>query len=218
MDAIAAPFSATRDRPWPQVERFLATLPEKARVIDVGGGNGRHARVAAAHGLHPVLVDVSGSLLRHARGLDRVQADMMALPFQTATADAALCIAAIHCIQGRKARIQALAELERILRPGARALASVWARDQPRLAARARTYAGPGAEVGDVIVPWGKDVDRPVERFFHLYGADELGQDARAAGFTVGPVDSVDLTGQGVPDNHFVELSKAPAAALHDTD
>lgn len=92
------------------------------RVLDVGCGTGRHARMLVARGVPVVGVDVSGGLLRaahaHGSGAAFVQADARALPLATGSMDAALslCQGGFGITPGGDARI--LAEVHRVLRPG----------------------------------------------------------------------------------------------------
>ena len=41
-DAIAHQWHGTRYKPWPRVAEFIATLPLRATVCDVGCGNGKN--------------------------------------------------------------------------------------------------------------------------------------------------------------------------------
>ncbi len=205
MDRIARPFSASRSRPWVPVTDFLDGLPAGSRVLDLAGGNGRHAEAARVRGHDVVLSDISSALLLEGPDVGRVQGDMLRVPFRPRSFNAVLCIAGIHCVQGRARRVAALASMRELLVDDGRALISVWARGQPRLDKKARPLAeADGYEDGDVIVPWGKDVDEPVDRFFHLYAEDEIVGEVEAAGWIVESVEGHELTGQGVVDNHFV--------------
>lgn len=225
MDRIAVPFAASRSAPWDPVVAFLGPLPVGARVLDLAGGGGRHSLVAAGMGHRPVLVDVSGALVRIARDqasaagspLAAVEADAERLPLQTGALDAALFIAGVHCIRGRHRRVRALSELCRVLRPGAPALVTVWSAEQDRFretVGRRRVAAQKdrlpqGEEPGDVRVPWSRDVDEPVARFFHVYFATELQEELEEAGLQVDRIDGVTLTRSSRPDNWFAYV-RAP--------
>lgn len=56
---------------------------------------------------------------------DVFQADALQLPYRTASCDAALCVAVLHHISSEARRLQLMAELLRILRPGGKAIVSV---------------------------------------------------------------------------------------------
>jgi tRNA (uracil-5-)-methyltransferase TRM9 len=229
MDAIAGPFGATRHAPWQPVVAFLEKHAGAGggRVLDLAGGNGRHALEAARQGFAPVLLDVSGGLVRLARDaaqkdgwqMGALEGDALHLPFKSERFDLCLFIAGVHCIRGRAARVQALVEMRRVLRPGAEALVSVWAAEQDRfretvLRQKEGLSGGEtreGEEVGDVLVPWSREVDEPVMRFFHVYDEAGLCAELEDAGLIIERVDAVTLTRSSRPDNLFATV-RAPTA------
>jgi len=125
-----------------------------------------------------VAFDASRRLLeyarRRARKADIFLGDLCALPFGSASFDAAIAVASLHHLPTAADRVTALREIARILRPGGRALLMVWAFEQPRFQEAAdlqKNRRGPGP--GDVWVQWragGKHVDR----FYHLFVDGEL--------------------------------------------
>lgn len=66
-----APSHAATGRPSAWVVRWLALLPEGARVLDYAAGSGRHARAAAQRGLRACAIDRDAAALG---ALARVQA------------------------------------------------------------------------------------------------------------------------------------------------
>ena len=196
-ETLAPDWDRARRRAWPAVAAFAESFPEGARVLDLAAGNGRHGVLAAKAGARVVAADFSRALLAFAseRGLEVALADARELPFRSASFDGALFVAGLHCIPGRASRVGALAELQRVMRPGARALVTVWS--------RFRGDGLAGALLAEAEVPWGD-----VARYYHFYGPVELVTDCRAAGFL-----EVDITAERVssnaewlPDNWFVEL------------
>ncbi len=100
------------------------------RLLDVATGPGYVAAKAAERGAEPVGVDFSETMLAHARthvaGVDFVQGDATALPFEDASFDAVVAAFLLLHV-GMPERV--VAEAARVLRPGGRAAFSVW--DEP---------------------------------------------------------------------------------------
>jgi len=93
-----------------------------SRVVDLAGGTGRAARavstpVGTAHTPETVVVDASRRMLARAadRGTPAVRGDAGRLPVRTASVDAVVVLDALHHLPDPEA---ALAEAERVLRPG----------------------------------------------------------------------------------------------------
>jgi SAM-dependent methyltransferase len=91
------------------------------RVLDVGCGPGRHAQSLSRRGVQVVGVDISRRFLLLAAGATEaefVRADARALPFSTASFDAAisLCQGGFGLVGADDGRV--LAEMARCVRPG----------------------------------------------------------------------------------------------------
>ncbi len=184
-ERIAEPFAASREEPWPEVLTFASSLPEAARVADVGCGNGRHARSLASSGHRVIAVDFARNLLligrRGSRGrvwgtqIAWVQAEATLLPLRDGTMDAAICVAVLHHLPSAEERVRALRELRRILASRGRLFVSVWALDQPRFrkAVEARRHL-PSDVQGDVEVPWTMPDGLVIPRYYHLFQEGEL--------------------------------------------
>lgn len=200
-DAIAEPWARTRSGAWPAVTRFLAGLPRGTLVADVGVGSGRYLTVPEADGLRFVGLDFSKAQLVMARKVagERahvVRADVRALPLRNSCAPAALHIAVLHHLASREERVQALHELRRVLRPGARALISSWGLHAAVFGAARRAQGG-GPR--DFIVPFKEKLAVPADRFFHAYETGELAAEAADAGFA-------SMRAWTEDDNEFVEV------------
>lgn len=198
-DAIAASFDRTRGKPWPHVEAFLDTLPPGTRVLDLMAGNGRHAKAADARGLDCVALDWSRPLL--AAGKRRhgsVVADATRLPFADEAFGACVYVAGLHGLPTVAQRRASLAELRRVLRPGAPAQVTVWSRLAPR-------FRDLPADQHDVVVPW-KAGGLREERTYHLYTPESLRVHLAAAGFRVQEVTAVRIAADE-PDNLVARAS-----------
>lgn len=101
------------------------------RVLEVGCGSAPCSRWLANQGAHPVALDLSAGMLRHARAaaartgvaVPLVQADVCALPFADASFD--LGFSAFGAIPFVADSAGAMREVARVLRPGARWVFSV---------------------------------------------------------------------------------------------
>ena len=104
-------------------------LPERGRVLDIGGGPGRYSIWLAQHGYRVVLADLSPNLLDIARtkiieaGVqpqieDVVTCDVCDLArFEDASFDALLCLGPFYHLVQADDRTRAIQELVRVLKP-----------------------------------------------------------------------------------------------------
>ncbi len=180
-EAIAGHFDRTRRNPWKECVAFLQGLTERALVLDLGCGNGRHMISAVEAGHDAVGLDRTAALLalaaqnlrgaRHRHGVHAwlVRGDVRAIPLGGATVDAAVYIATIHHLRTAAGRRASLVELARVLRPGSPALISAWSVEQPRFS----HLAGPPSK-HDVLVPWTRDDGVVFKRYYHLFDGDEF--------------------------------------------
>ncbi len=196
-DRIAREFDLARDRPWEFVVDWLRGLECPAGpLLDLGCGNGRHMELAGSMGYECVGVDASARMLATARrrlgpAARLVRGDARALPLDHMAAAVVLCVAVLHHVREGRDRSRAVLELARAMRPGGHALISVWALDDPGVAARARARpeaAGGGGGAGDgcdLLVPWGASPGGPVDRYYRAIGAGELAALCGGAGLEV---------------------------------
>lgn len=220
-ERIAESFDRTRRTPWSAAAEFAAQLAEDALVLDAGCGNGRHARVVLGGKRRVVGLDLSRSLLLRARdnvGRRRtgwVEGAVEHLPLRDARFDAVLALAVVHHVRGRRNRVMALAELQRVLRPGGRLLLSVWSRDQPLFGPgkepRPPTDGRP-VEAGDAYLRWTQH-GLNVERFIHLYTWPEWNRDLDDAHVAIERVWPEAIMTQDEPDNFFAIVRRRSARA-----
>ena len=115
-----------------------ASAPGAGDVLDVACGFGRHAVPLARAGYRVTGVDRSEALLAEARrragdagdGPEFVRADYRELPFADASFDAAINLYTSLGYLGDEQDTQVLAEIARVLRPGARLVIETMHRDR----------------------------------------------------------------------------------------
>lgn len=122
--------AALEDRHWWYAARrhlLRQALAETSKVgvgLDVGAAGGGNTRVLRDAGWRAVAVEYSetGAAICRSRGLDVVRADAQRLPFGAGCADLAVAFDVIEHLDDDAA---AVAELHRVLRPGARLVLAV---------------------------------------------------------------------------------------------
>ena len=179
-DRIGTHFAKTRVNPWPEVEDFLDGRTGEVG-LDVGCGNGRHTEPLARRCDRTVGLDASRALLDVAREQAHAQSslaqgDAGRLPLASGSVDLAVYVATLHHLPTRAGRIASLTDLARVLAPGARALVSAWSTDHDRFDAD---------EGFDTTVDWTLPSGETVDRFYHIYDAEEFRADLRESGVAV---------------------------------
>ena len=107
-------------RTWSQTLDYCS-LPQGARVLDVGCGTGRWVRRLEKHGLSVVGIDQSSEMLSLARKRGTlspmVSGEVQNLPFRDESFE---CVSAVTVIQHipPQEQVRALSEMVRVLRPG----------------------------------------------------------------------------------------------------
>lgn len=207
-ESIADHFSTTRYKRWPVVERFIAELPRGSLGCDLGCGNGKNLTWDSTHSLTVGLdtYDCAGvSLLFiggdrcsglldicRSRGFEVVRGTVLCDPFRTGSFDFALSIAVLHHLRTRERRLEAVCEMLRVMRRGARGLVFVWAFEDNASVRRPGLVVLDGCEQ-DVLVPWSlpsssqTDASHPAAdtghlRYYHLFKRGELEEFVQAAG------------------------------------
>lgn len=141
----------------------IAGLPDGSAVLDIPCGGGVAFRgIGPDQKIRYVAADISPGMLRRARrvaaerGLEQiefVEADVEALPFDSASFDLCLCLNSLHCFADAAT---GLAEIARCLRPGARLVCDCAVVGEGRRfdrlyeLYRRRGIFGPGGTVADL--------------------------------------------------------------------
>jgi SAM-dependent methyltransferase len=118
-DPYASCFAYSRRRLDLLLARLLPAQPERKDLLDVGCGTGHHLKALRARGYDAIGVDGAGAMLREARGVDAAaplaQSDVTALPFRSASFDAALSVEVHRYLADP---LPLWREIARVLRPG----------------------------------------------------------------------------------------------------
>jgi len=198
---FAEEFSLTRQRIQPGVERILETLPPRARLLDLGCGNGALAERLSQRGHTGAYLglDISEKLIKIAKGLKLskakfIQGDLanpdwddkrIKPPF-----DFIFCFAVMHHIPGTDLRIRFLEKARDLLAPDGRFIHSNWQfLDSGRLRARIQPWARIGladtdVDEGDYLLDWRRGGEGV--RYVHYFTSSELHSLAAKTGFQVG--------------------------------
>lgn len=167
------------------VRRHLPAAP--ARVLDVGGGPGAHARwlVSDGHAVH--LVDPVERHLREAREACECTVELGDARTLTAgdrSYDVALLLGPLYHLLERSDRVQALSEARRVLRPGGLMAAAVISRHAPLLDFGARALLD--ADTASTLQPVLASGRHAVQLGFttaYFHTADEIRSEVLDAGF-----------------------------------
>lgn len=166
-DKVSKAWKTFRAKPLQEVADFLKN--KQGKVLDLGCGSGRN--FANIKNGEIYAVDFSRQQLKYAGSYAKkhrfnaktIKAYAHKLPFKNNFFDAAIFIAALHCIPEAKRREKALKELRRVLKKGSKAMIAVWDKNQPRFAESKK----------EVFIPW-KYNGKKYMRYYYLYDKDEL--------------------------------------------
>src|SRR5436305_961907 len=107
------------------LDSYLPLSGAGLRALDVGCGTGHHLADLVRRGFEVVGVDGSSPMLEEARranpGVELIEADVDALPFDDGSFDVVLCIEVLRYIADPQ---RCIAEVARVLRPGGTCLAT----------------------------------------------------------------------------------------------
>jgi tRNA (uracil-5-)-methyltransferase TRM9 len=180
-ETIAEGWSSWRQAPLKEVE-ILAKEWKAGSVLDIGCGNGRNLIPFAMAGFDCHGIDFSRRMIDLARGhfkrkgLDaefRV-ASATRLPYRANTFDYCISVAVFHHLESEKERAKALSEMKRVLKPGGRALITVWNKLQLRFLLSPK----------DTYIAWRRK-GKIYQRYYHLFDYWELKQMLTKAGFAI---------------------------------
>ena len=176
-DSIARKWQEFRVKSIKEAIDFIKN--SKGRTLDLGCGSGRNFTKTKGT---IYAVDFSKKMLNYAKeyaekkGFKVItkKAKAEKLPFKNNFFDRAIFIATLHCIKGKKKREKALKELYRVLKPGAKAMITVWDKNQSRFK----------KEKKEIMLPWRINRKRYM-RYYYLYDKDEIIDEVKKIGFKV---------------------------------
>ena len=192
-DVIAESFDSTRKYPWKEVSEFIELVTSSDYVLDLGSGNGRHAKLLAQQSRGTIGLDISFNILKLSlekelnsitRDINLINCDAVKIPFKENVFDKLISIALIHHLDTEEKRITVLNEIYRILKKEGVAQISCWLKSHPRFSKddlRDDIQAGKK----DIIVPWTLPNGEKISRYYYLFEIKELEELAEKIGFTI---------------------------------
>ena len=129
-DAVAGPFSGTRQYWWQDLEFIGKYYRFGDRIVDFGCGNGRLLELIKAPVTDYLGLDISEKLLDQARikyptyKFTHIENES-SLPLSTGEIDCVYTIAVFHHLNAVMA-LNALNEIKRVLKPGGKIILSAW--------------------------------------------------------------------------------------------
>ncbi len=192
-DVIAESFDSTRKYPWKEVSEFIELVTSSDYVLDLGSGNGRHAKLLAQQSRGTIGLDISYNILKLSlekeldsitRDINLINSDAVNLPFKENVFDKLISIALIHHLDTEENRLSVLSEIFRILKKDGLAQISCWLKSHPRFSKddlRDDIQAGKK----DIIVPWTLPNGEKIPRYYYLFEIDEIEGLAKRIGFTI---------------------------------
>ncbi|MBU0660829.1 class I SAM-dependent methyltransferase [Patescibacteria group bacterium] len=192
---ISAIFAQTRGYVWHDIAPLISYTHDGDTVLDLGCGTGRLYQLfqefQGEKGVSYIGVDHSEGQIEVAKKqypqANFQVGDMLAISLADNTVDIVYSIAAFHHLSTEETRLQALAEMKRVLRPGGIIAMTNWFLDSTY--ARNKLSSGKwhyGETKKDVIIPW-RNADGSVvgERYYHAFDMDEMEDLLARTGFSV---------------------------------
>lgn len=177
-DNIAEEWHEFKTSPSQTATDFINNL--KGKILDFGSGSGRNLlEIKKSKQRELYLVDFSQEMLKKAEERAKKlkikiitkKSTLEKTDFPNNYFNGAICVAAIHCIETHKKRKDALKELYRILKPGAKADIEVWNKNSERYKKAPK----------EKFIAW-RDKGK---RYYYLYNEKELRTILEKIGFKI---------------------------------
>jgi len=174
-DEIAPEWDEFKKIPSGMSVKFLEKC--KGNILDLGGGSGRH--MIKLEGKY-FIQDISKEMLKLAEikakklgvNFEAIHSSMAVIPKEDNFFDYAICISALHCVEGEENRLKAVQELYRVLKKGGEAYIGVWNFNSKRFNQK---------KGKEKIVGWREKG----ERYYYLYDKDEVHDLFKSVGFEI---------------------------------
>ncbi|NCN86257.1 class I SAM-dependent methyltransferase [archaeon] len=177
-DRIAPEWNEYKQIPSVGSSEFVKNV--KGNLLDLGSGSGRHLQ--KINGSY-YLQDISSEMLKLASkkatelGIkhETIHSSMNTIPKEDDFFDAAICISALHSVEGKENRLRAISELYRVLKIGGKAFIGVWNKESKRF--KRQTKRGETEK----LVGW-QDKGK---RYYYLHGEEEIHNQFKEVGFKI---------------------------------
>jgi ubiquinone/menaquinone biosynthesis C-methylase UbiE len=167
-DRIAKDFDTKRYRPWSCVEKFLDSIPNGARVAEIGCGNGKN--MLYRNDLKWEGCDFSKELVKicKIKKLNVKYGNILDIPYNDNSFEYTLCVAVLHHLSTPLKIRQAIKELVRITKRKGKIFILVWSFEQDESSKVSFT-------VQDNYINWKNKIGTVVaKRYYHVFRKNEL--------------------------------------------
>ena len=190
---IADNFSRYRTKPWSEVKfLFDDYIKPGDKVLDLGCGRGQFLEFLRGKNVEYIGVDFSEKLIEIAKKQDpeaKYQvADVLRLPFPDDYFNKVYAIALFHHIPSKELRIQALKEIERVLKEKGLSIFTVWNLWQKKKTrkliykfALLKIFGKSKLDFEDILMDW----ERMKDCYFHCFTKNELRKLLEKAQFSI---------------------------------
>lgn len=192
---IANQFSLTRQGFWQDLNFLKEFVQPGDRVLDVGCGNGRLLNLIQDKKVSYVGLDVSPRLIKIAEqafpGYQFIVGDVLNLSFTDNSFDKVFAMALLHQVPSKKLRLKALSEIQRVLKKDGLFFLTVWNLWQKRYFKYViknifkKIAFLSKLDFKDALIPWKKDSQSTVWRYYHAFTLKELVKLTQASGFEI---------------------------------
>jgi ubiquinone/menaquinone biosynthesis C-methylase UbiE len=183
-NAIAEQWFHFRQKPFHELRGILenaANSWKPGKILDIGTGNARNLLAFANNGFECHGMDFSGEMIKYAKKFSEkksfkanlIKAWAEKLPYKNNFFDYCLNISVIHHLK-KKEQIESLKEMNRVMKPGAKAIITAWNKWQSKFIFKNKETEIPW-NVGGKILP----------RYYYLFNYFELKSLLKSAGFKI---------------------------------